>query len=889
VAEQRDALLRDRGDFDGSRSASVQAQLQKVLQSATFSNAPSLSRFLRHLVQEAIDGKASQLKEYSIGVEVFDRGESFDPRIDTIVRVQARRLRAKLEEYYASEGHADPIVIEVPKGQYVAEFRRSAPRESGPRPRLAIELRRGASDGSRRAAAAHQFPVPAARTPLIGRVNELATVKRMLLAENVRLVTLTGAGGSGKTRLAVQAASELTGDFPGGTWFVPLASISEPAMVASTIAQALGAGHTGYKPLTQVLREHVQLTTQAPSLLVIDNLEHLLEAAPLIVELLDASDALKILVTSRAVLHVYGEHEFSVPPLPTPDLNRLPPVSELCRNPAVELFVQRATAVNPAFEVNRENSRAVAEICFRLDGLPLAIELAAARMRTLPPAGMLARLEHRLELLTSGARDVHTRQQTLRNTIDWSHGLLNETEQRLFRRLAVFAGGCTLESVQAVCDARRDLGLDVLDGVSSLIDKSLLQQREQSTSESRFTMFETVREYAMERLIESGETEATRRAHAAYALVVAEERAQLTADQTSAWVELCDAEHDNFRAALDWLIETDQGDWALRLGLALFHFWEAQNHLAEGRERLQAILNLNSTAARTGGRAHAAFCIATLMAAQRDFSAAFRMYREALDVYRELGDDKGIAAILNAMGANRLLCGDLEAADPWLQEGLCVYQKLGDRQGVARTLSNLAEVASAQGDGERARALFNEALSTFCELGDSAGAAWSLNHLGDVEFRQGDPAEAWRLYQQGADIFRALGDRWGMATTYADLGYVACRQREHEKARSLFVQALEALLDLGHMRGTAKVFEGFACLAVLEENSERALTLAGAAAGLRSVLGSPARPDEKAVFERSLEPAWKHYDADGAKAIFARGSRMPVEEAIGYALDRAAT
>jgi predicted ATPase len=315
-------------------------------------------------------------------------------------------------------------------------------------------------------------------------------------------------------------------------------------------------------------------------LLLLDNFEQVLAAAPLVTKLLDACAALKMLVTSRAVLHVYGEQEYPVPPLAVPDPKRLPPLEELSQNPAVTLFVQRAAAVNPAFVLTADNARAVAEICARLDGLPLAIELAAPRVRMLPPAAMLARLKSRLDLLTSPACDLPARQQALRKTIDWSQGLLSTAEQKLFRRLSVFAGGCTLEGAEAVCDTRGDLEVDLFDGMASLVDKSLLRQVETRQGEPRFLMLETLREYGLEQLAASGEQEVTRRAHAAYCLVLAEEgNRQLTAAESEEWLVLCDAEHDNFRAALNWLVECQNAEWALRLGLALFWFWEAREHL----------------------------------------------------------------------------------------------------------------------------------------------------------------------------------------------------------------------------------------------------------------------------------------------------------------------
>jgi len=888
VADQTNSVSRGALNIPGFSHASIHGQLDRLLQSSSFCKAPSLSRLLRHLVQQALDGDAHHSKEYSIGVEVFERGESFDPRIDNIVRVQARRLRARLDEYYALEGQADPVIIEVPRGQYVAAFRRSSRPEAVPGPPVLVEsgFRFRPAEASGPHDAVRHFSFPAPRTPLIGRATELATVKRMLLANDVRLVTLSGAGGSGKTRLALEVASEVTSQFRGGVWFVPLASISDPAMVATSLAETLGLRQISGKPIALAIREHVHLTVHAPALLVIDNVEHVLESAPLFGELLDASEALKILVTSRAPLNIYGEHKFDVPPLPTPDLDRLPPLSALCLNPAVELFVQRATAVNPGFELNLDNYSAVAEICIGVDGLPLGIELAAARIRMLSPAAILARLEHRLELLVGGARDVHARQQTLRSAVSWSYDLLDSFEQKLFRRLAVFAGGCTFESAEAVCDAHLDLGLDALKGISSLVDKSLLRQQEQPGSQSRFFMLESIREYALERLTESGEEAATRRTHAAYALVVAEERnARSDPSGLSGWAELCDAERDNFRAALDWLIATDHGDWALRLGLALFHFWETRERLVEGRERLQSILGMRSTAAATNSRARVAFCAATFMAAQCDYDGAFALFEEARRVYSQLGDDKGVAAMLSALGTNRRLSGDLDAGRSWLEQAAHAYRVLQDRAGIAGALSNLADVANAQGDYLFARKLLGEALALFRQLGDSGGLAWSFNRLGDVAFYEADWPEARRLYGDGLDIFCGNGDRWGMARSYADLGYVACEQRQHELAGSLFVQSLETLRELGHTRGMVRVFEGFACLAMQNESFERALKLAGAAAGLRSTLGASTRRDEEASLQRKLNPAWKHLDVTRASAAWMSGSGMLLEEAIGYALE----
>src|ERR1700691_6279251 len=367
--------------------------------------------------------------------------------------------------------------------------------------------------------------IPVQRTRFVGREKEVAAAKELLLRQDVRLVTITGPGGIGKTRLAVEVASGLVELFPGGTHFVPLASVSDLGSIASVIVQTLGIRGAGGESPLKILKANLQDSLRTPMLLLLDNFEHLVQAALIVAELLAASPNLKVLVTSRAALHLYGEHEFPVPPLALPDARSKFSVEVLSECPAVALFVQRAVAVKPDFELNRGNASAVTEICARLDGLPLAIELAAARVKVLSPSLMLTRLASRLQLLTGGARDLPQRQQTLRAAMDWSYDLLNAEEQKLFRRLSALHGGCNLEGIEAVCDTKGDLGLDLLDGVSSMQDKSLLQQIEQANGESRFVMLETIREYALEKLTASLEQAPTKRAHAAYCLVLAEEEA----------------------------------------------------------------------------------------------------------------------------------------------------------------------------------------------------------------------------------------------------------------------------------------------------------------------------------------------------------------------------
>jgi len=722
--------------------------------------------------------------------------------------------------------------------------------------------------------------LPASSALLIGREKELASAKQLLLRRDVRLVTVTGPGGIGKSHLATEVAREIADDFSFGVYFVPLAAVTDPSLVPSVIAQTLGIRESGGYPPAEGLKDFLRTCLGGPMLLLIDNFEHLLTAAPLLSQLLAIAPGLKILVTSRAALRVQDENEFPVPPLTLPERKALSSLEALSQCPAIALFVQRAIAVKPGFTLTDENASAVAEICTRLDGLPLAIQLAAARIKLLSPSALRGRLASRLQLLTSGARDLPARQQTLRQAIDWSYDLLSEPEQKLFRRLAVFAGGFTLEAAESVCDTKKDLGLDLLDGMASMVDKSLVRQIEQRDEEPRFVMLETIREYGLEKLVTSEEWP-TRQAHAAYCLVLAEEGAAENAEgKIKEWLDRFETEHDNFRVALEWLTETHNAEWGLRLSIALFRFWEMREYLAEGRERLGKLLRLEQAATPNNARTRALFAAGILAADQGDYAASDQLLKESLEIARLLEDKQSMAISLNALAVLARDKGDLAASTSLFEESLLLWKELGDRLAVARALSNFATVVKSQGHYAQARALYEECLSIFGDLGDSAGIAWVLNHQGDVLRDQGDLSTARLLYERSLATFRELNDRWGIAGSLADLGNLVREQGDFAASDGLYRESLILFQNLGHKRGIARLLESFACSAADQAQAERALKLAGVAAALRQTIGAPLTSSEQTRLEQSLSAARQKLTMTGSRTAWLEGWVMPVEIAI---------
>jgi len=648
--------------------------------------------------------------------------------------------------------------------------------------------------------------LPARLTPLVGRAQEIAELRAELERPEVRLLTLTGSGGSGKTRLALAVATEASESFADGVAFVDLAPVNDAVLVPSAIAGALGpqggaaAGDqaaTKSAPGSDPGGDAAQLNALTATLqdrellLVLDNFEQLLAAASQVSGILEACPRLKILVTSRSVLHLEGEHEFPVPLLALPDLEALPPLGELGQYEAVELFMQRAHAVKPDFALTDANAAAVATICVHLDGLPLAIELAAARVRLLPPQALVGRLGNRLALLTDGARNLPTRQQTLRATLDWSYDLLGPEEQRLFTRLGVLVGSWPLDGAEAIAGGDDGAAAQILEGLASLIDKSLLRQEETAEGEGRFSMLETIRDYASERLEASDEADAIKRRHAAYFLALAEEAAPyLRGPQQVEWLTRLEREHDNLRLALRWALESGDAATAVRLGAALWRFWWILGHLGEGQRWLAGVLSRSQllpasvqVRALSGAWGMVSHALASDPAS---YAQATAFFTDSLSLCRDLGDARGIALSLGNLGLLATGQGALEEGIPLLEESLMLLRELGDRERIASALSNLGAAALQAGNSERAEAALQESLQLRRELNDRPAVAASLTALARAAVSRGDRKMATALLAEALTLSRELGATPVVADAIDELAQLALASGKGEQSARLF-------------------------------------------------------------------------------------------------------
>ncbi|MCC7144732.1 MAG: tetratricopeptide repeat protein [Candidatus Eisenbacteria bacterium] len=723
--------------------------------------------------------------------------------------------------------------------------------------------------------------LPIASTSFIGREKEMDEV-RALLAD-ARLLTLAGSGGTGKTRLAQQLATEQIELFPGGAWFVEFAPLADPTLVPKATASALAVREDSNQSLTDGII--AAIGTRAV-LLVLDNCEHVIEtAASLVHRLLSACPNLRVVATSREPLGLNGEVSYRVPSLALPPADPQVTPEQVSLSPAARLFIERARAGKSDFTVTPENARALASICRRLDGVPLAIELAAARIRALPVEQIEARLDSRFRLLTGGSRTALPRQQTLRALIDWSYDLLKEAERELLLRLSVFIGGWTLETAEAVTAGEGVDDWEVLDLLSSLVDKSLVVYDEQAAG-PRYRLLETVRQYARDRLLESGRAEAWRDRHLDHFLAWAEANmAALVGRDQQSWLDQYEIEHDNFRTALDWAdgepLRVQKG---LQLVGALQGFWLAHGHYAEGRARYDHLLAADPRL-DAGARARALNGAANLAFSQSDYRAARPLHQESLDLRRAQGDKNGVATSLNNLASILFFEGHLEEATRLIEESLELRREIGDTKGVGSCLNNLAMLADKRGDLKTAREYLAESLTLRRQVGDLTGIAASLHNLGVITMRQGDLDAAEALWQEAQAIRTQLGDRTGIATTHHTLGAVATERRNFAVAQRHFQEEFRLSIELGSGLITATALEGFATLALLLGARRTATHLWAAADRLRAEIGAPSPEVDAAARERDYAQARAAMGTEAFDRAWAEGRALPPAEIVNELRD----
>lgn len=748
--------------------------------------------------------------------------------------------------------------------------------------------------------------LPLALTTLIGRERELDEVCSRLMQPKVRLLTLTGSPGTGKTRMAIEVATALLGDFEDGVYLVELAPLSDPAMVISVMARTLDLRETGGQSIEETLLAYVK---DKRILLVLDNFEHLLDAGPQVVKLIQASPWIKVLITSREALHVRGERQYPLPPLRLPVPANKPSLEELARSPAVQLFVERAQDADAGFALTEENALEVAEVCVHLDGLPLAIELAAGRVSLFPPRILLSILRQhgqQLKVLTGGSRDLPPRQQTLRRAIEWSYDLLDEGHKELFHRMAVFWGGWTLQALEAVCNsADQEVGgeeqkVEVVDGVETLVSANLLQQREGSDGESRFWMLETIHEYAREKMEESGKGKALQREHALYFMRLAEEvEPHLISREQQEWLDRLEDEYDNIRAALAWSGEHAEGgsqegaEIGLRTAGAIYRFWQLRSLMTEGREQLERALSVPAgvlQACSPSSRAKALTRAGYLATRQGDYSSARALSEGSLVLAREAGDKQSMALSLNNLGAVAYEQGDYIEAYAMFEESLALRRELEHKWGISTSLNSLGVVAYEQGDYTMARALHEESLVLFRELGDKWGVSMSLNNLGLVVYEQGDYPRVRALHEESLALRREIGDKWGVILSLNNLGFVASTQGDYTGARALHEEGLALGREIGDKKGIAACLVGLAGVAVgmgQVEDMERGTRLLGAVQWLLEKMGAVLQRDDRLPYESAMVSARSVLGEKAFEKAWQERRGMSLEEAVDYALEGA--
>jgi predicted ATPase/transcriptional regulator with XRE-family HTH domain len=835
------------------------------------------------MAQRTLFGLWLKRRRKELGLSQKDLARAADCSIVTIAKIEAgerkpsRQIAELLAQFFGIETGDRAAFVEFARAGWIYDQARLLTEAGDKAPWRTLHTLRTLEHLQRR-----PNNLPAQRTSFVGREEVVAAVCSTLRVKAARLASITGPPGIGKTRLSLRVATELLEEYRDGVFFVPLASAPNGDLVASTIEQALKVRESTDRPASEGLKQYLH---GRHMLLILDNFEHVMAAAPLVSELLVAAAGLTIIVTSREPLHVYGEHVVQVPPLTLPGVRVAPSLEQAARYEAIRLFTDRAVAVKRDFAITGENARTVTEICRRIDSLPLAIELAAARVNVLSLSTILQRLDDRLQLLAHGPHDLPPRQQTIRAAIDWSYNLLIPGEQRLFRQLSVFPGKWKVETAQAVLEGDE---ASIAHGVESLLSKNLLRQEGGATGEQWFSMLETIRAYASEKLLESGEGQ-MRQMHAAYYLSLSEEASpQLNGAEQSAWLQRLEMEHDNLLGALSYSTEREDTETVLRMGIALWRFWDLRGHPREGLRWL-----LEGLAAATASNANVpvsllgnAFNSAGNLAwTTGDYALARRMHEHGLALRRQLGDKLRIASSLNNLGLVAQDVGDYEQARALYEESLQICRELDDKADIASTLNNLGITILALGDHDMAASLGEESLSLWQELEDAFGIALSFNNLGEVARSRQDFVAAGPLYEQALTLYRELGYRQGVAYALNNLGLVAYHRQEIERAASLFREGLSILGEEGDMRAIVESLFAIAGVALSQGEARRAVRLLGSAAAALEASGVPLYPLDHREYDRILSASRLQLKGQAWQVAWDEGQAMPVEHAIAYALE----
>ena len=726
------------------------------------------------------------------------------------------------------------------------------------------------------------FPnnLPAQLTSFIGREREISDVKAAL--STGRLVTLTGAGGAGKTRLALQVAADLLDEFADGIWLAEFPALTDPTLVAQTVAAAIGLREHSERPLLTVLTDFLQ---PRRLLLILDNCEHVVSGCAQVADhLLRTCPRVRILTTSQIPLGVPGEATYAVPPLSLPELPQASP-EQLTQYESVRLFVERAVLGKPGFTVTPDNAVAITQVVRRLDGIPLAIELAAARTKVMPVQQIAARLDDRFRLLTSGGRTVSPRHQTLKAAMDWSFDLLTEPERTLLRRLSVFAGGWTLEAAEATCTGGNIEAGQVLDLLAQLVDRSLVLVQEIPGGTVRYRLLETVRQYGRDRLQEAGETERTTTRHRDWFLLLAERaERQLQGAEQRIWLDVLELDHDNLRLALEWCRTTgDDPEYWLRLAAALYKFWEVRGYWSEGRMWLGGAL-ARSAGVSTPSRVRVLIGAAYLAAFQGDFARAGALTDESLELSRKLGDKRGTMSCLNILGLDACRLEKYDRAAELGQESLVLSQELGDWWGGVDAHVVLAFVARARGEYRQAAALLEEIVRQVRQVGDKWRLALALNNLGLVARELEDYARANDVLEETLALTEGLGDKWGVAFALSNLGIVAWYQKDYARAEDRFAKSLRLRAEVGEKRGIVISLLGLAAVAAGQGKAERAGIIFSAAETLRESIGVPLPPFIRGNFEPLVADTRAALGEDRSNELWAKGGALTLEAALAYAL-----